>query len=220
MQIRNKLNSLFKEKDPVIATVTLSREKKNVVLTTTEFYNSSFLEENKEKILQVIPFQRIQKNEPWAEIVVHGIPTQPFIGKMELLKEEIETFNHFKLLSIPRWISKKEKIEDPQTRFASIKFAVQNKETQQNILKNQVLQIAGLQLKVLAFTRATSSSQCNRCQKFGHAADTCRLKICKFCAGNNHLSKDHCCPKCGEIEECEHIPLKCLNYGENHKATS
>ncbi|KAF2834150.1 hypothetical protein M501DRAFT_902487, partial [Patellaria atrata CBS 101060] len=55
-------------------------------------------------------FQRDQKIEPWAKVIVHGVPIQPFqeAEGMQILKEEIKTFNSFTIVGRPRWLSKRE----------------------------------------------------------------------------------------------------------------
>ena len=84
---------------PVIASIARTREKQNILLTTTEEYNADFLVKNKEVWSSYFSFKREQKLEPWAQIVAHGVPIPPFLGEggSKLLKEEIETFNPIRI---------------------------------------------------------------------------------------------------------------------------
>jgi hypothetical protein len=114
----------------VIATIAKTREKQNILLITTEEYNAEFLVKYKEIWSSCFSFKREQKLEPWAQVVAYGVPISPFLGEggSKLLKEEIETFNPIRIQGLPRWISSREKRYDPQTRFGSIVFAIENEE--------------------------------------------------------------------------------------------
>jgi len=69
--------------------------------------------------------------------MAHRVPTLPFLGDggSKLLKEEIETFNPLRIQGLPRWILSSIKRHNPQTRFGSIVFTIENKEKRREILK-------------------------------------------------------------------------------------
>ena len=77
----------------------------------------------------------------------------PFLkeGGSRLLKEEIETFNSIGIQGLPRWILSSEKRHNPQTRFGSIVFTVENEEKRQEILKQKEILIAGTATKVVKY---------------------------------------------------------------------
>ncbi len=223
---RNKINQLFASKlqieKPVIASIARTREKQNILLTTTEEYNVDFLVKYKEIWSNCFSFKREQKLEPWAQIVAHGVPIPPFLGEggFRLLKEEIETFNPIKIQGLPRWISSSEKRYNPQTRFGSIVFAVENENKGQEILKQKEILIAGVAAKVVKYLKISPTTQCTNCQKFGHIGDRCSTKACQFCAAA-HLSKDHPCSICNITgKSCEHTTPLCINCKGKHFATS
>jgi len=224
--IRNQVNQLFASKlqikKPVIATIARTREKQNILLTTTEEYDAEFLVKHKEIWSNCFSFKREQKLEPWAQVVAHGVPISPFLGEggSKLLKEEIETFNPIKIQGLPRWISSREKRYDPQTRFGSIVFAIENEEKRQEILKQKEILIAGVAAKVVKYLKISPTTQCTNCQKFGHIGDRCSTRACQFCAAA-HLSKDHSCSTCNTIgRPCEHTTPLCINCKEKHFANS
>ena len=88
----------------MIASIARTREKQNILLTTTEEYNADFLVKHKEIWSNCFSFKREQKLEPWAQVVAHGVPISPFLrfGGSKLLKEEIETFNPISIQGLPR----------------------------------------------------------------------------------------------------------------------
>ncbi len=77
----------------------------------------------------------------------------PFLekGDSRLLKEEIKTFNPIGIQGLHRWISSSEKRHNPQTRFGSIVFTVENEEKRQEILKQKEILIAGIATKVVKY---------------------------------------------------------------------
>ena len=140
---------------PVIAAIARTRGKQNILLITTEEYNAEFLVKHKQIWSSCFSFRREQKLEPWAQVVAHGVPISPFLGEggSKLLKEEIETFNPIRIQGLPRWISSREKRYDPQTRFGSIVFAIENEEKRQEILKHKEILIAGVAAKVVKYLK-------------------------------------------------------------------
>jgi hypothetical protein len=207
---------------PVIATIARTREKQNILLTTTEEYNAEFLVKHKEIWSNCFSFRREQKLEPWAQVVAHGVPISPFLGEggSKLLKEEIETFNPIRIQGLPRWISSREKRYDPQTRFGSIVFAIENEEKRQEILKQKEILIAGVAAKVVKYLKVSPTTQCTSCQKFGHIGDRCSTRACRFCAAA-HLSKDHSYPIYNITgRPYEYTTPLCSNCKEKHFANS
>jgi hypothetical protein len=224
--IRNKVNQLFvsklQVKKPVLASIARTKGKQNILLMTTEEYNADFLVKYKEIWHNCFTFQREQKLEPWVQVVAHGVPTLPFLGEggSKLLKEEIETFNPIRIQGLPRWISSSEKRHNPQTRFGSIVFTIENEEKRQEILKQKEISIAGTATKVVKYLEVSPTTQCTSCQKFGHIGDRCSTRACRYCAAA-HLSKDHSCSTCIITgKPCQHTTPLCINCKEKHFANS
>ena len=154
--------------------------------------------------------------------MAHGIPISPFLGPegSKLLKEEIEIFNPIRIQGLPRWISSREKRYNPQTRFGSIVFAIENKEKRQEILKQKEIQIAGVATKVVKYLKVSPTIQCTSYQKFGHIGDRCSTRACRFYTAA-YLSKDHSCPIYNITgRPYEHTTPLYSNYKENHFANS
>jgi len=142
-----------------------TKGKQNILLTTTEEYNVDFLVKYKDIWHNCFTFQREQKLEPWVQVIAHGVPTLPFLeeGGSKLLKEEIETFNPIRIQGLPRWISSSVKRHDPQTRFSSIVFTIENEEKRQEILKQKEILIAGTATKVVKYLEVSPTTQCTSC---------------------------------------------------------
>ena len=138
-----KVNQLFTSKlqveKPVLASIARTKGKQNILLTTTEEYNADFLVKYKEIWQNCFTFQREQKLEPWVQIIAHGIPTLPFLRKkgFKLLKEKIKTFNPIVIQGLPRWILSSVKRHNPETRFGSIVFTIENEKKDKKSLSKK-----------------------------------------------------------------------------------
>ena len=97
--------------------------------------------------------------------MAYGVPTLPFLreGGSKLLKEEIKTFNPIGIQGLPRWITSSVKRHDPQTRFGSIVFTVENEKKRQEILKQKEILIAGIASKVVKYLKVSPTTQYISC---------------------------------------------------------
>ena len=146
-----------------------------------------------------------------------------------LLKAEIEEYNKhisFSIQGSPRWLAKREKLENfsqlpPANRYASIVFAVLSFEEKQRLLRERVISVAGVAVYLADFYESTPGTQCSNCYKFGHSSAGCRTKGCKFCLQAHYL-KDHAgckdCKTTGKL--CSHQKPICRNCKGDHLATS
>jgi hypothetical protein len=231
LQIRDQVNASFREKlhtkTPVLASIAVSRVKKNIVLTAAEGYTAAFLQQHCNIWQEYFMFQRMQKEEQWAQVVVHGVPLEKVLleeGGSQVLKSELETFNSIAVVGSPRWITSKEKRFSTTARFGSIVFAVESEEARQAVLANKTIAIAGVSCKAVKYLQISPKTQCTTCWRFGHAAESCRNRRCRLCT-EAHLTKDH--PSCGGSncsittgKLCKHQQAKCTNCKEAHEANS
>jgi hypothetical protein len=109
LQKRDQVNSSFKEKlhtqAPVLASISILRVKKNIVLTAAEGYSADFLQQYCSIWQDYFKFQRMQKEEQWAQVVVHGVPLEKVLleeGSSQALKDKLQTFNSIAIVGSPR----------------------------------------------------------------------------------------------------------------------
>jgi hypothetical protein len=168
MRIRNAINDRFSaelsQTEPVVATVTKSYSQQSIVLTTTDQYSAKFLMENRKVWQSCMPSSHIQTDEKWGKIVVHGIPIEPFDmdGGIQLLQNEIETFNKPLKVKRIRWLSSEENMRTKKS--ASIVVHLQTTQMVEKAVAFR-LKIAGLSLKAQKYQEIFI--QCERCQKAG-----------------------------------------------------
>jgi hypothetical protein len=212
----------------VVASVRLTA-RKNLLLTTTERFSADFLLQHTDawKSAVQVACKGMQTQEEQIQVVAHKVYMhEAFISSTAELKAEIETFNNVVIQGNPRWLAKREKLENahllpPHQRYASIAFVVGSEEERQRLLAQKQLSIAGRTVYLTKYHDISPTTQCQSCFKLGHNRKMCRDKGCKLCA-EPHYTKDHpSCLNCkltGRL--CEHQKPRCINCRGEHIATS
>jgi hypothetical protein len=218
---RNALNKAFSDKgikEPVVAAVSKTLGQ-NLVLTTTDAFSADFLLEKLDLWQHLVPFKVAQKDEPWHKVAVHGIPIADFNTPdgMALVTEEIQIFNKgLKPIGTPYWLTSAEKRLNQRSGSLAIAFAT--KEEADRAIRNR-LYIAGISARVEKLYSTAPTTQCQRCQGFGHLENHCkRGPFCKLC-GERHATQQHNCNSCqAKGSRCQHLTPKCANCKESHTA--
>jgi hypothetical protein len=225
--VRNHINDdLIRKgaKGPVVNTVTKSLNN-NLVITTTNDYNATYLLQHEDTIKAQVQYREAKVDLQFAKIIIHGIPIRTFDSEngMELVKEEINTFNkhlNLKLTGQPYWLTTREKRDDPFRLHGSVVVSFEKEEDAIKALRNRI-NIAGISAKTERFNSVSPTSQCRNCCGFGHHQDHCKRQVaCKIC-GERHATAQHKCSTCGSAGRfCSHTTPKCANCGSDHQADS
>ena len=135
---------------------------------------------------------------------------------MDLLADEIRTFNKgLNLMGTPYWLTPANK--RPQQLAGSI-VAAFSTEKEANTAIRQRLYIAGISAKVEQLRSTSLTSQCTKCQGFGHLEPYCKKQPrCRLCAKSHH-TKQHACNSCNSKTRCLHLVPSCANCKEAHTA--
>jgi hypothetical protein len=222
LAVRNAFNKAFSDKGvkgPVVATVSKTLSQKNIVITTTSTFSADFLLENRSIWEHVIAFQSAQKDEPWHKVVLHGVPITDFNTPtgMDLVVEEITTFNKDLVpIGTPYWLTPLENRLVQRAGSVVVAFATANEASR--AIRHR-LHIAGISVRVEKLYSTASSTQCSKCQGFGHLDTYCkRSPICRLC-GELHTTQQHKCNTCSaKGSKCVHLVPKCTNCKEAHTA--
>ena len=127
-------------------------------------------------------FDEIKLNEKWHEAIVHEIEIEAFktSNEMHQLQKEIEQWNSIKLIRESMWLTKQENRINKSYSFIKISLSTKN-ELKNAIEKGMI--IAETMCKTIEFISTKFETQCNKCQKFDHATNTCNFSAkCQFCA--------------------------------------
>lgn len=217
IQTRNQINEALGK--TAVASVTRSRNN-NIVLTTTTEYNADYLLQNQDKWETLTATTKARKDESWSKIIIHGIPIQPFDGPegLQRITEEILTYNKDLDLHVkgtPFWITSDEKRKTQ--RAGSIGVALASDAEAARAMKYR-LYIAGICARVEKMHKVAPTTQCRKCQGYGHLATRCTNRTtCGICA-QSHDTKEHWCPDCQTGKACTHILAKCSNCLKEHTA--
>ena len=224
LAIRNEFNKAFTEKGikgPVVTSVTKSLGQ-NIVVTTASPFTADFLLEKKAIWQHLIAFKSAQKDEPWYKVVLHGVPIADFNNPegMELVKEELVTFNKgYKPIGTPYWLTSAEKRMSQRGGSVVVAFAT---ETEANRAIHNRLFIAGISVRVEKLYSTAPTTQCSKCQTYGHLDSYCRKPpTCRLCS-ESHATIQHYCSICKtKGSKCPHLVPKCANckgpHMSNHK---
>jgi hypothetical protein len=223
LQIRNQFNQAFLRKGvsaPVVASVTTSA-KQNMVITTTPKFNAKYLLESKDVWDHITTFRSALLIESWHKVAIHNIPTSYDTNEsLSVIVREIETFNKgLKVVGHPYWLTKPERRERQETGSICVAFATE-REAQQAI-RNR-LYVLGISVRAEKLHATAPTSQCTKCQRFGHTEARCTQQhyVCRICA-KRHSTLTHKCNICGaKGRSCMHTMPVCANCEDPHTADS
>ena len=127
LRLRNAFNQAFTSKggvrSPVVASVTLS-SKGNKIVTTTPAFTAKYLLENQSIWKDLVAFKAAQPITSWFKVVIHKLPTN---HGLEVIKEEIETFNKgLKVVGTPFWLTPESKRGQQSYGSACVAFATED----------------------------------------------------------------------------------------------
>jgi hypothetical protein len=219
IQVRNAINEAFEAKGvkgPVVTTVATSIHG-NIVVSTTPSFSADFLIEKRGIWDHLIQFKSIQRTTPWYKVVVHGIPIADFnnVKGMELVKEEIRIFNQgLYPIGTPYWLTSAEDRQVLRTGSVVVAFAT-NEEAKRAIRSR--LYIAGISARVVKLRETPSTTQCTKCQGFGHLEAYCKKEAkCGLCS-EPHFTRQHSCIVCKiKGASCPHLAPRCSNCQGTH----
>ncbi len=156
----------------------------------------------------------ISRNSTWSKYIIHGIPTLLGGDKAagEALKEELSEFYRIETVSTPKWLTPAE--NRVGKKYSSMTVAFQG----QDRLGSHIW-VFGIKCDVRRYLTWSESTQCRRCQEFGHIAARCTGEAkCAIC-GKEHTTSDHKCPRgCEGGKRCDHDAPKCSNCKGAHPA--
>lgn len=222
LALRNAFNQAFANKgvtSPVIASVTSSK-RENIVLTTTPAFNAKYLLENQQIWESLVQFKAAQPIQPWYKVALHNIPTSFSTNEsLSILKSEIKAFNTgFEIVGNPYWLTREDRRAQQMTGSVCIAFATEQEA--QRAIRNK-LYLLGISVRVEKLHSTPASTQCQKCQRFGHPEARCSNAVaCGLCA-EAHPTRLHKCNLCNtKGKSCLHTVPLCVNCKGAHTAGS
>jgi hypothetical protein len=141
-------------------------------------------------------------------VVLHGIPTADFNTPegMKLIVEEIKTFNKgLASIGTHYWLSSPEKRINQ--RAGSVVVAFATAEEASRAIRHR-LYVAGINVRVEKLYSTAFTTQCSKCQGFGHLDNYCKREpMCRLC-GEKHATQQYVCKTCsikGSVKSIERV---------------
>jgi hypothetical protein len=163
--------------------------------------------------LAEIPTVSAHVSQRWTRYVLNEIPTATM---PEDAREEIEMlYPAAKLAKAPRWLTTAENRQDKAASSMVITLVGPTK------LRHSKMSLFNRECDVGEYIPFRDTTQCSRCQRFGHPAALCKATpACAVCT-QPHLTHQHPCniPGCLKGRRCAHPPLCCALCQQPHKAT-
>jgi hypothetical protein len=129
---------------------------------------------------------------------------------MELVIDEIQTFNKgLKPIGTPYWLTTPEKRANQ--RAGSVVVAFATTEEASKAIRNR-LYIGGISVRVEKLHSTLPTTQCTKCQGFGHLDQYCkRQPTCRLC-GDKHTTTQYIYNTCtAKGTKYAHLVPKCSN---------
>jgi hypothetical protein len=155
-------------------------------------------------------------DSPVVQMVVHGVPTSL---PLDSLQQELTTYNPgLQMASPPRWLTKPD--QRKEKRASSVVIALSGNKAQEVASRPRLFAFSAT-LRAERKLRFGPSTQCAKCQRFGHHTNKCEYSpCCRWCAGN-HLTGAHSCPTStcsANGRPCAHTLTKCALCAGPHES--
>ncbi len=151
----------------------------NVSLTLMENLLASKLYAKIGEHLAIIPGAlSLHLDSPIVQMVVHGVPTSL---PLESLQHELTTYNPgLVMASAPRWLTKPE--QRKEKRASSVVIALSGNKAQEVASRPRLFAFSAT-LRTERKLRFGPTTQCAKCQKFGHHTNKCKNNpACRWCS--------------------------------------
>lgn len=223
---RDNINTACKAKGAtsnVVASVESSRSNKSIILNTLQPFTAEYLHSIQEHWQATVPFKftAARVNTIWHQVAIHGIPltTHYNTNILDLVPNELLTFNQLHIIAPPRWLTSQEKRASGNQRAGSVIVAFSSKAEARKAI-SQRLHLFGISCRAEEIYNTTPHYRCKKCQRYGHSELNCRLPYtCEICA-EPHSTTEHICQHCTVVgKQCLHSMPKCINCGASDRAS-
>jgi hypothetical protein len=136
---------------------------------------------------------------------------------MDLVLDEIKTFNKgLNPIGTPYYLISAEKHQNQITGSIVVSFTTEQEATR--AIRKRVY-IGGISIRVEKHYTVAPSTQCPKCQGFGHLESHCRRPTkCRLCS-EGYTTAKHTCNVClVKGTKCIHLTPKCSNCSMTHSA--
>jgi hypothetical protein len=192
----------------------------NIIFTTGNTQNNVVYEDYTTIIADALSYYgkctEVEIGKRFSQFLLHGVPTHLPLPE---ISQSLST-NYPQLIQgqTPRWLTPAERREH-KTHSTVVMTLTGN--IKKASIGRQHLIVCNRQCELNDYIAYGRSTQCRKCQAYGHPAALCRNNPrCAVCA-DPHETKHHPCalPICKKGPACTHPPIRCANCDAPHKAS-
>jgi hypothetical protein len=192
----------------------------NIIFTTGNTQTNVIYEDYTTIIKDALSYygdcERVEIGRRFSQFLLHGVPTHLSLPEISLSISS----NYPQLVQgqTPRWLTPATRREHKANSTIVMTLTGNIKKAQ---IGRQHLIVCNRQCELDDYIAYGRSTQCRKCQAYGHPAALCRNNPrCAVCA-DPHETKEHPCtlPICKKGPACTHPPIRCANCDAPHKAS-
>jgi len=192
----------------------------NIIFTTGNTQTNVIYEDYTTIIKDALSYygecERVEIGRWFSQFLLHGVPTH-----LSLPEISLSISSNYPQLSqghTPRWLTPADRREHKANSTIVMMLTGNINKAQ---IGRQHLIVCNRQCELDDYITYGRSTQCRKCQAYGHPAALCRNKPrCAVCA-DHHETKEHPCalPICKKGPAGTHPPIRCTNCDTPHKAS-
>jgi hypothetical protein len=191
-----------------------------IIFTTGNDHNNVIYEDYISIIMHTLEYygncERVEIGKRFSQFLLHGVPTHLSVSDIS----DSITANYPQLVQAqtPRWLTPPERREH---KACSTIVMTLTGNMKKDAIGRQNLIVCNRECQVDDYIAYGRSTQCRKCQAYGHPAALCQNNsCCAVCAGP-HETREHPCtlPTCKKGPACIHPPIRCANCNSPHKAS-
>jgi hypothetical protein len=192
----------------------------NIIFTTGNTQTNVIYEDYKTIIKEALSYygdcEQVEIGKRYSQFLLHGVPTH--LSLPEISQSISSNYPQLIQSQTPRWLIPADRRELKANSTIVMTLIGNIKKAQ---IGRQHLIVCNRQCELDDYIAYGRSTQCRRCQAYGHPAALCRNNPrCAVCA-EPHDTKEHPCtlPICKKGPACTHPPIRCANCEAPHKAS-
>ena len=192
----------------------------NIIFTTGNTQTNVIYEDYTTIIKDALSYygecEQVEIGKQHSQFLLHGVPTH--LSLPEISQSISSNYPQLTQSLTPRWLTPADRREHKANSTIVMTLTGNIKKAQ---IGRQHLIVCNRQCELDDYIAYGRSTQCRKCQTYGHPAALCRNNPrCAVCA-DSHETKEHPCtlPICKKGPACTHPPIRCANCDSPHKAS-
>jgi len=192
----------------------------NIVFTTGNTQTNVIYEDYTTIIKDALSYygecEHVEIGKRHSQFLLHGVPTH--LSLPEISQSISSNYPQLTQSQTPRWLTPADRREHKANSTIVMTLTGNIKKAQ---IGRQHLIVCNRQCELDDYIAYGKTTQCRKCQAYGHPAALCRNNArCAVCA-EPHETKEHPCslPICKKGPACTHPPIRCANCDAPHKAS-